>query len=316
MKKITLLVLAMCALLSGCTPVMKESTEKINVVCTTFPQYDWTREVIKGKEDRISLTLLSRGGADMHSYNPSADDLIAIYNSDLFIYTGGDSEKWVTDAIKDKGAIKTLNMMRLLGDDVLKKENANIIADGHDHYGDLSGADEHIWLSLDNAEEITEEIARALGEIDRENKDVYHRNAQRYKSELEILDDKYERTVERSSYKTLLFADRFPFLYLTDDYDIKVYAAFPGCTTESEASFETIAFLSDKLKNERLSSVVIIDGSGDELARTIIENSGKKDCKIVTLNSMQTIGEKEISEGVTYLSLMEDNLSAISEALN
>lgn len=315
MKRIFFLVLAICAFLSGCTSYKKDSTSKINIVCTTFPQYDWTREIIKGKEDGISVTLISRGGADMHSFNPSAEDLITIYNSDLFIYNGGESEKWVTEAIKGKN-IKTLNLMSLLGDDILKKENSNLITDGHDHHGNLSGADEHIWLSLDNAEEITEEIAEALGRIDTENRNVYYENARAYKNRLEILDDEYERTVKRSSKKTLLFADRFPFLYLTDDHDIKVYAAFPGCTTESEASFETIAFLSDKLKNEPISSVVIIEGSSDDLARTIIENSGKKDCRVITLNSIETIGEEEIAEGVTYISLMENNLSLISQALN
>ena len=175
--------------------------------------------------------------------------------------------------------------------------------------------DAHVWLSLKNAEIICQSIADTLGEIDPENKDTYEANVAAYIEELAGLDVQYQDTVDTASRKTVLFGDRFPFRYLIDDYNLTYYAAFAGCSAETDASFETITFLAGKLDELNLPAVLTIENSDQKVAKTVIENTNTKDQKILTLNSMQSVTTKDVEEGTTYLSIMENNLQILKEAL-
>ena len=293
---------------------------KLSVVTTIFPEYDWVREVLGDKTADTDLTLLLNNGADLHSYQPSAEDIMKIAESDVFIYVGGESDDWVDDVVEKSvtGKTKVINLMDVIGDKAKEEEIVEgMQADEHDHeHEEGPEYDEHVWLSLRNAEVIVNEIEDALSDADPENADAYEANAEAFVSELKALDGQYEEAVAKAKKKTVLFGDRFPFRYMTDDYGIKYYAAFVGCSAETEASFETITFLADKVDELGLTSVLTIDGSDGKIAETIIENTKKKNQKVLTLDSMQSITAKEIEGGKTYISAMENNLKVLEEALN
>ena len=293
---------------------------KLSVVTTIFPEYDWVREVLGNKTADTDLTLLLNNGTDLHSYQPSAEDIMKIAESDVFIYAGGESDDWVDDVVEKSvtGRTKVINLMDVIGDKAKEEEIVEgMQAAEHDHeHEEGPEYDEHVWLSLRNAEVIVNEIENALSDADPENADTYEANAEAYVSELKALDGQYEEAVAKAKKKTILFGDRFPFRYMTDDYGIKYYAAFVGCSAETEASFETITFLADKVDELGLTSVLTIDGSDGKIAETIVENTKKKNQKVLTLDSMQSIAAKEIEGGKTYISAMEENLKVLEEALN
>lgn len=295
-KKTAAVLAAGALLLSGCASVPK-TDGKINVICTVFPQYDWTKQLIKGAEEKYELTLLTENGVDIHSYQPSAEDIIKIKSGDLLIYTGGESDAWLDEYAGD---IKSINMLEVVGNDALidKQENE---------------ADEHTWLSIDNAEDFCERIAAQLALLDAENAALYAKNKELYEHELDMLDDEYEREIDAASYKTAVVADRFPFRYLFDEYDIKYFAAFPGCSAETEASFETVKLLTEKA--EEAPAVIVTDNGNRRLAETVISNTSDKAKPIVSLNSMQSIKREDIDAGATYVSVMRDNLAALKEVL-
>ena len=214
--------------------------------------------------------------------------------------------------------MKTINLMEVLADSIKEEETVEGMQEsehGHEHE-DEKEYDEHVWTSLHNASAVCDAIAETLTEMDPENKDIYQSNAEAYQKKLSALDAEYQDTVETATQNTLLFADRFPFRYLTDDYGLNYYAAFSGCSAESEASFKTVTFLAGKLDELGLKTVLTIEKSDDRIAQTVIENTETKDQKILELNSMQSITSDEIADGVTYLSVMEDNLDVLKEALN
>lgn len=313
-KIITILICLISILVSGCTQnnIKKSSDDaKLRIVCTAFPQYDWARELTAGLESQVEIILLTDNGADIHNFQPSADDIINISSADLVIYIGGESDKWVEEAIVPTQ--RKINMLSSIGDDIKKEAYVGIVENNSRH---TPQADEHVWLSLENAEEICDEISEALSAIDRKNKTIYEKNEDIYSDKLEALDESFERAVKAAAYKTIVFGDRFPFIYMLDDYDISYFAAFPGCSAESEASFETIAFLSDKLNALKLPAIAVIEGSDKRIAETIIANTDTKNQKIVSFNSLQSITQADIDAGVDYLSVMEKNLLALNEALN
>lgn len=307
--------------------------DDINIVCTTFPQYDWVKNVV-GDADRVNITLLEDKGVDLHSYQPTADDMVKIKESDMFIYVGGESDEWVEDALEDveNKKLVAINLMQVLGNKVKAEEmKEGMQAEEHDHDADEGEhdhdadeheheegeveMDEHVWLSLKNAAVITQEIADKLAKMDKNQGKTFEANAKAYIEKLNKLDGEYAQAVSEAPKKTLLFGDRFPFRYLVDDYNLDYYAAFVGCSAETEASFETVAFLSKKVDDLGLENVVTIDKSDKEIAKTIIANSKDKSAKIITLNSLQTVDAKQIKDGVTYLDVMEDNLKVLKEAL-
>ena len=303
---------------------------KLKVVATIFPEYDWAREIIGEKSGDVELTLLLNNGVDLHSYQPSVKDIAKISESDIFIYVGGESDEWVDDVLKSakKPNMKVINLLELLGDKVKEEEVVEGMQeedddDGHEHHHDGDNDDddgeieydEHVWLSLKNTQILCTEIASALSEKDAKNAAVYQKNLSAYNKKLADLDARYSAAVKAGSKNTLLFGDRFPFRYLVDDYGLKYYAAFVGCSAESEASFKTIVFLSEKVNELGLQAVCQIESGNGKIAKTVISNSKNKKAKMLTFDSLQSTTAKQIKKGATYLGAMEKNLEVLKEAL-
>ena len=259
MKKIIALVLVLAlavSLLAACgqentigeaNAAASQDDGKLRIVTTIFPEYDWVREILGDQADRADLTMLLDNGVDLHSYQPTADDIAKIADCDLFLYVGGESDEWVDDALKESANPdqKVINLMDVLSDEIKEEEHVEgmeaeeeepISAEAEEEGPEY---DEHVWLSLRNAETLCTAITNALGELDPDHKDVYTANASTYLQKLDQLDQRYQQTVDAAARNTLLFGDRFPFRYLVDDYGLTYYAAFAGCSAESEASFET-----------------------------------------------------------------------------
>ncbi len=342
------------------------SGDKIKIVTTIFPEYDWTREILGEKISDAEMTLLLDNGADLHNYTPTFSDMAKISDCDLFIYVGGESDEWVDDVLKtsENKDMIVINLLEALGDSVKEEEivegmeHEHEHEDGeehdhedgdedhedgeehdhedgdedhdhedgeehdhedgeeeHDHEHEEHESDEHVWLSLRNASVLCDEIANALETIDPENKDTYAANVEAYKTKLSDLDAQYKEAVDTASCKTLLFGDRFPFRYMADDYGLDYYAAFAGCSTEVEASFNTVIFLAEKVDELNLKSVMTIEGAEHKIAETVKDNTQSKDQKILTLDSMQTTTSADIEAGKTYLSIMTANLEVLKEAL-
>lgn len=292
----------------------------IHIVSTIFPSYDWMREILGDDADHVNLTLLLDSGTDLHSYQPTTDDIITLSTADMVIYVGGTSDEWVADAVQaaNNENLVAVNLIDILGDAV--KEEDIVEGMQNDHEEDEKDheepeLDEHVWLSLKNAQIFCEYFSEKLGEIDPEHTSVYETNAQAYLSRLNALDDEYTSVAANSSFAVLLFGDRFPFRYLMDDYGLAYYAAFPGCSAETEASFETVIFLAEKVNELDLHSVVILESSAESIADTIIGSTAKKNQEIVVFHSMQSVKAVDIEAGTTYLSIMESNLEALKQAL-
>ena len=497
MKKIMGLLVVLCLLtnvMTGCGTNYK-SENSLSIVTTIFPAYDWVRQILGNEAENAEITLLLDSGADLHSYQPTADDIVKISACDIFIYVGGHSDGWVQDVLArtDSKDRVVINLMEVLGNAVKQEEIVSGMEHDHEHehddiseenitdrslaefngewqsiypllldgtldkfleqqaaedvngnadketmrekyraiwacdvsglkiagnsisfiyadgttttaeytyagysieYADdgcISGVryqfetasedapkyiqlddhnhessetehfhiyfgnesfdkllhsettpyfikadltdeeiieclidqeydkkhedDEHIWLSLKNAEIICRALSQELSVIAPEHAETYAANTEAYCEKLAVLDQKYKSAVDEAPVDTLLFADRFPFRYLTDDYGIEYYAAFSGCSAESEASFETVIFLAGKLDELKLSAVLTIEGSDRKLAQTIINASSAHNAKILTINSMQSITSKDVKNGSSYLSIMESNLEVLKEAL-
>ena len=318
----------MCACGNNTQEELSKTTDKLNIVCASFPEYDWTRKIIGQDNDKFQLILIADNGMDIHNYQPSVEDMALIDDCDLLIYNGGISEQWIEDILADsEKKPKVISMMECLEADVVEEEiiegmeqEGNHEHDSeeaeHDHDSDNEETeyDEHVWLSLKNAKKIVQEIGNALKTLDSQQSDIYQVNMDTYLEQLEALDTSYEEAVKEAKNNTLLFGDRFPFRYLTKDYGINYYAAFPGCSAETEASFETIVFLAQKVEENHLPCILTIDGSDKSIAQSILGNV-KGEAAIKELNSLQAVSEKQIEEGMTYLSVMKSNLEVIKEAL-
>ena len=295
-------------------------TEKLKIVTTIFPEYDWVRQIAGDKVSDMDIAMLLDNGVDLHSYQPTADDIMKISDCDLFIYVGGESDEWVNDALKEavNKDMQVINLLDVLGEQVKIEELVEGMQDTEheeEEEHEEKEYDEHVWLSLKNAETLCDAIAEALGNADPDNKAVYDTNKAAYIDQLVSLDNQYREVADQASVKTLLFGDRFPFRYLVDDYGLSYYAAFAGCSAESEASFETISFLAQKIDELGLKYVMTIEKSDQKIAKTIIENTQNKDQSILTLDSMQSTTSADAANGMTYLSIMEGNLNILKEAI-
>ncbi|MBR6897220.1 MAG: zinc ABC transporter substrate-binding protein [Lachnospiraceae bacterium] len=338
MKKINILIIAIMAAfcLSACSGGNSNASSatgenggantpsaKKQIVTTIFPEYDWVMNILGDDPAGVEVTMLLDNGVDLHSFQPTASDIMKIATCDLFIYVGGESDEWVEDALKEatnKNMI-VVDLLSVLGDAVKEEEVIEGMQEEHEHDHEHEHEeegpeyDEHVWLSLKNAAVIVDKLAAKVADIDPEHADTYKKNAASYVQKLNALDAEYSKAVDGASVKVLLFGDRFPFRYLTDDYGLKYYAAFVGCSAETEASFETVTFLAQKMDEEGLHAVMTIEGTDHRIAETIVKNTASGDQKILSLDSMQSTTSKDAAGGVTYLSVMEKNLSVLKEAL-
>ena len=333
------ILFAVCALLilglfSGCAETGNTGTttrpslddKQLSVVATVFPAYDWTRQIIGGNERRVALTLLLDKGVDLHSYQPTVEDIYKISTCDVFIYIGGESDKWVPDALAqaENENMIVLNLMETLGSAAREEETLEGMEEHEEHgeHGEHEAEeegpeyDEHVWLSLRNASVLCGAIEKALETADPDAGESYRRNFEAYNEKLTALDADYTEALAAAQRRTLLFADRFPFLYLAKDYDLNCYAAFSGCSAESEASFETVNFLVGKVDELELPCVMKLENSDSRLAETIVANSKAQNAKILELNSIQSVTARGVEAGVTYLGVMEENLEVLKQALN
>lgn len=315
MKKIFLILAIFCALTTSVFAANAKKSDKLKVVTTIFPEYDWAREIIGDKASNVELTLLLGNGVDLHSYQPSIQDIAKISTADIFIYVGGESDGWVKDALKNatNKNMKVINLMETLGDK-LKAEEVKEGMQAEEEEDEVE-YDEHVWLSLRFAKILSTEIANALCEKDAANAAAYKANLSAFAAKLDALDSKYAAAVKAGSKNTVLFGDRFPFRYFVEDYGLDYFAAFAGCSAETEASFETVIFLSKKVDELGLNSVLKIESGDGKLARTIIQNTKSKNAKVLTMDAIQSTTLKQAKAGATYLSIMEGNLKVIEEAL-
>lgn len=326
---VLLSVLVLAGVLAGCNTANNAAHGDVKVVTTIFPIYDWVREVAQDDAD-VNLDLLLDNGVDLHSYQPTAKDIMDISDCDVFVYVGGESDGWVDDVLEkanNKDMI-VLDLLDILGaqakkeevkegmqeDDHEHEEEHEEGEEEHDHEGEAE-YDEHVWLSLKNVSLFVDKIADALSQKDSQHAESYKANAAAYDAKVTALSEKYQAAVDAGKTKTLLFGDRFPFRYLTDDYGLDYYAAFVGCSAETEASFETITFLADKVDELGLKSIMQIETSDGAIAKTIVDNTKTKDQEILTLDSIQGVTAERIKAGETYLGIMESNLEVLKKAL-
>jgi zinc transport system substrate-binding protein len=292
--------------------------DKLHIVTTIFPEYDWVMNILGDDAANADVTLLLNNGVDLHSFQPTAADILKISTCDLFIYVGGESDQWVEDVLENAANedMVVINLLDVLGDQAREEELApGMQGEEEAEEEDGPAFDEQVWLSLRNAMVFVKAIADVLSSMDGEHTGYYSANAAAYIEKLVTLDEEYKEMVAGAKVKTLLFGDRFPFLYMVNDYALSYFAAFAGCSAETEASFETISFLAGKVDELSLHCVLTIDGSDQRIAETIIQNTKTKDQKILTLDAMQGTTSEDISNGATYLSIMEHNLDILREAL-
>ncbi|MCR5056156.1 MAG: metal ABC transporter substrate-binding protein [Clostridia bacterium] len=335
MKRLILLLVIVAVALSmvSCGGIAKKNNSKITIVTTIFPQYDWVREIVGDNSD-IDIVLLQKNGVDLHSYQPKAKDIVTISSCDMFVYIGGESDDWVDEVIataNNKNMV-VVNLLECLGDDAKDEELKEGMEHEHEHdeededehdedhdhdeeHEHEAEKDEHIWLSLKNAKKLCNILKDKICEIDPDNKAAYSANCSKYVEKIEKLDKSFKDTVSAAKTKTVLFGDRFPFRYLFDDYGLDYFAAFSGCSAESEASIPTIAFLVKKVDDLGLKFIVKLEDSNGKIASTIKDSSAAKDQEVLTMYSIQAVTSTDISNGITYLGEMEKNLETLKKAL-
>lgn len=326
---LSLLLLVSAALpLLSCRPKKQEG--RFLLVTTVFAVYDWTREILGERGAKADLVLLTDSGTDMHSLQPTVDDLICLHSADLVVLVGGESEKWVAEALLDAPDTGLcVNLLAVLGDNVYEEEHKEGMQGGHNHGRDPGHeeagheghdheekeTDEHVWLSLKRAKLACRAIADALITLDPDGEAIYRGNCARYEEKLAALDSRYRETVGAAKRKTLIFGDRFPFRYLTGDYSLDYYAAFPGCSAETDASFGTVIGLARRADEVGAPVILTLEGSDGRIARQIAACTVSGERKILPFDSMQSVTAEKIRGGMTYLSVMERNLSVLDEAL-
>lgn len=295
----------------GCDSQVKQQ-KRLSIVATTFPEYDWVKKIV-GNDSLFEITLLEKG-VDLHSFEPTPENILQISKADLFIYVGGESDEWVEKALENpqNPNRKVVNMMQVLGEKVKAEQIVEGMEEEH-HHEEGEEMDEHVWLSLQNASILVRHIADSLVALSPEKKEMIAANANAYREKLEALDAEFAKVIVPG--KTILFGDRFPFRYLVDDYKISYYAAFVGCSAETEASFKTIAFLAKKVDELNLKTIFVLESRTHKIAETIRDNTKSKDQQILPLHSIQSISDLDLQNGVNYYRLMQQNLEVLKRAL-
>ncbi len=318
-------LIALC-ILSACGGHHEGSEpEPMQIVCVSFPEYDWTRNLLGDNPTGMNLTLLIGNGVDVHSYQPTVEDVAAISDCDLLVCSGGVSEQWVRDALENNKNGAVVDMMQVLSSQLVQEEHVEGMtpeSDEHVHaHEDEHGKtddlefDEHVWLSLRNAQVVCAAITEQLCALDAQHEAHYRESLSRYVQKLSELDTRYTEIFSLAPLHTILVADRFPFCYLVQDYALDYYAAFAGCSAETDASFETVLFLADKLSALDLPCVLVLTGSDARIADAVLANSRDADREVLAVDPLQSVQQSQIDEGFDYLSAMEHNLAAIAKAL-
>lgn len=310
MRRFILFFLAAALLLlTGCGQT--ENSEKIEVVTAIFPEYDWVRQIV-GEDDSIHVTLLVDDGVDAHSFQPSVSDMVTVSQCDLLIYGGGESDAWLKKAVleNENDSQHIIELIPLLGENAHTEE----IIEGMQSAEEDTELDEHVWLSLRNAAVFCENITDSLCELNPSKADYYRVNLQEYLEKLQTMDEAYENAVSSAALDTIIVCDRFPFRYMAEDYGLNYYAAFPGCSSETSASFETMAFLAEKTKELAPGALLILENSTTRFAQTVAENAGLSDIPVLVMDSMQAVSGEDAQE-TDYLTIMESNLSVLKQAL-
>lgn len=329
----------------------EKKDDEISVVTNIYPSYDWVKEI--AKDTNVTVKNLTDNGINLHNFEPSAEDITSIKNANLFVYVCGESDEWAPDAIKESPNVTAINMMEVLKDNIKPEEvvegmededhdhdhdedddeddhdeddhdedehdedehdeDENEHHEHHHHHDDEVEMDEHVWLSLKNAKLVCNEICENLKKLSPKYADKFDENLKAFVEKLDALDKKYSEELSNQKFDTVLFGDRFPFRYLVDDYNLKYYAAFVGCSQESEASFETIVFLANKVDELGLNSIFTLSDSDHKIAETIKENTKTKTQEIRVLNSLESVSS---SDNTSYLEIMEENLDALKAGLN
>lgn len=329
-------ILAVCglfcgSLLAGCGAeraggVSEEVQDdgRISVVTTIFPQYDFVRQIAG---ENVELKMLLKPGEETHSYEPTPQDIIAIQNSDIFIYVGGENDAWVEDILESmpEADMRTLKLMDCV--DTVEEEHVEGMQEqpGHSHEEEESHEDEteeehsvheideHVWTSPVNASAIVDKIKELLVQADPENRQTYEENAEAYEAELAELDAEFRDVVDNAGRRLVVFGDRFPFRYFADEYGLDYYAAFPGCASDTEPSAATMAFLINKVKEEEIPAVLKMELSNENIANAIAEATGTE---VRTFYSCHNLTAEEFEDGETYLSMMQKNVETLKEVLN
>ena len=313
MKRVLSLALALAMLfsLAACSGAARRA--RVQIVTTSFPLYDWTRNIVRGVSG-VEVTWLMDSGVDPHSFQPTTKDLVFVSDCDVFVYVGGESEAWADDAVasmKNENAL-VVKLLDGLQEAALAEED---VPGAEPEEAEEPGAlDEHIWMSLRAAQRCVDLICEALCEADSANDDLYRSNADDYKTQLSALDQAYSDVVASSELDTILVADRFPFRYLAEDYRLNYFAAFAGCSAETEASFQTVLGLSQKADELGLPVILVTENSTGDIAEAVSEGS-QNEPPVRTLDSLQSVTAEIDADGVTYLSIMEQNLEVLKEAL-
>ena len=313
MKRLLPLLCALL-LLSACGPALPEETDQLQIAAAVFPAYDFARAAAGGRAD---VTLLLPPGAESHSYEPTPADILRVQSCDLFIYLGGESDAWVDailSAIEPEG--EALRMIDCV--DLLEEETVEGMQGGHEHeheedhghLGEVVGMDEHVWTDPRNAAAITRTIGERLSALDPANAEAYAAGAEGYARELEALDRDFAAFFEGLPGRTIVFGDRFPLRYFAEEFHLDCYAAFPGCGAQTEPSAATVAFLTEKVREEGLPAVWYIEFSNHLVADSIAEAAGVRTAQFHTCHN---VSRADLEAGATYLSLMRGNLEALRE---
>lgn len=320
MKKLISVITAvtLMLLLVSCTSVYTQNSadgEKLSIVTTIFPYYDFAKNIAG---DKANVKMLLSPGNEPHDYDPSPSDIVSIENCDIFIYNGGESDAWVDgvlDSIENKN-IKVLKMMDYVNlryeEEIDHSHHEGSVDSEHDHQDDLE-YDEHIWTSIKNAETLSKSIFDAVVAADSKNTDYYSDNLNKYTAELSALDNKFKSVTDNAKRDTVVFGDRFPLLYFAKDYNLKYEAAFPGCSSETEPSIAVVTHLIDFVRDNNIPVVFYLDFSNGKTAKLISEDS---DAKTLKFSSCHNVTKEQFADGTSYISLMEQNLSALKEALS
>ncbi|MEL7609791.1 MAG: metal ABC transporter substrate-binding protein [Bacillota bacterium] len=292
-----------------------KTADKISIVATIFPPVDFARQIVG---DRADVSMLLPPASESHSFEPTPQDIIKIQNCDVFIYVGGESDEWVDGVLEsmDTSKIKVITLMdcvEVVEEEIVEgmqdEEEAGVSAEGEE----APEYDEHVWTSPRNAKLIVEKISDALSEADAANAGTYKTNTAAYLAKLDELDEAFKNVVDHAARRTIVLGDRFPFRYFADAYGLEYYAAFPGCSTETEASAATVKFLIDKINAEKIPVVFHIELSNEKMANTIAEATG---AKVLLLNACHNISKADFEAGKTYIDLMRGNVETLREALS